>query len=51
MKDWVRGGNVLVIGSEQPWIEAILLEYGAANVTTLDYNEIVSKVDNVRNDL
>ena len=31
-----------------PWIEAMLLELGAANVTTLEYNEVESRVDNVR---
>ena len=31
-----------------PWIEAMLLELGAANVTTLEYNEVESRVDNLR---
>jgi hypothetical protein len=48
MREWVEGGHVLVVGSESPWIEAILVEMGAANVTTIDYNEISSRVDNVR---
>ena len=36
----VSGGNILVIGSQTPWIEAILLEKGANHVTTLDYGSI-----------
>ena len=32
---------------QSPWIEAMLLEIGAANVTTLEYNEIESKVDKI----
>ena len=33
----VKGGHILVIGSQDPWIEVILLEKGAKHVTTLDY--------------
>ena len=40
MLDEVRGGNVLVIGSQTPWIEAMLIELGAAKVTTVDYTPI-----------
>ena len=36
----VQGGHVLVIGSESPWIESILLELGAARITTLEYTKI-----------
>ena len=36
----VNGGHVLVIGSQLPWIEALLLEKGANHVTTLDYATI-----------
>ncbi len=48
MLNWISGGHVLVIGSETPWIEAMLLELGAANVTTLDYNQVISEVPNIR---
>ncbi len=48
MAGWVSGGHVMVIGSQNPWIEAMLLEMGAANVTTLEYNKIVSRVPNLR---
>jgi hypothetical protein len=33
----VRGQRVAVIGSESPWIEFLLLEAGATEVTTLEY--------------
>jgi hypothetical protein len=39
----VRGKNVLVIGSENPWVEACVLNAGAAHVTTLEYGKIVSQ--------
>lgn len=38
----VQNQSVLVIGSESPWIEALALAAGAANVTTLEYGEIHS---------
>ena len=30
--------NILVIGSETPWIEAVLINEGAGSITTLEYN-------------
>ena len=41
-KDKVIGRRALVIGSVNPWIEAILLAFGAKHVTTLEYNKITS---------
>ena len=41
-KHKVMGKNALVIGSETPWVEAILLAVGAKHVTTLEYNRIKS---------
>ena len=38
----VQGKHVLVIGSEIPWVEACVLNAGAAYVTTLEYGKIVS---------
>ncbi|XP_061175920.1 uncharacterized protein LOC133184862 [Saccostrea echinata] len=38
----VKGGRVLVIGSESPWVEACVLEAGAKEVVTLEYGEIKS---------
>ena len=37
-----KGKSVLVIGSENPWVEAIILERGASHVYTLEYGEINS---------
>jgi hypothetical protein len=34
----IAGKRVAVIGSETPWIEAILCNLGAASVTTVEYN-------------
>lgn len=39
----VSGGHALVIGSENPWVEACVLSMGAAHVTTLEYGEISSE--------
>ena len=36
-----------VIGSEFPWIEAALLEFEAATVTTIEYNQITTDVPNL----
>lgn len=42
------GASVLVIGSENPWVEACVLNAGAALVTTLEYGEIVSEHPQVK---
>ena len=39
-KEAVKGKSVLVVGSETPWIESILLAIGANHVTTMEYNKI-----------
>ena len=39
----IKNGRVLVIGSEQPWVESCVLEAGAAHVVTLEYGSIVSE--------
>ena len=39
---FVRNGHVLVIGSENPWLEACALAAGARLVTTLEYGDITS---------
>ena len=41
-KHKVIGKNALVIGSNSPWLEAILLAVGAKHVTTVEYNRILS---------
>jgi len=43
----LKSGNVLVIGSEIPWVEACVLSSGAKHITTLEYGEIVSEHPNV----
>lgn len=35
-----RGARVLVVGSMEPWHEALCLAFGAAKVTTVDYNRL-----------
>ena len=39
----VEGKEVLVIGSESPWIEILALRNGAKHVTTLEYQKITSE--------
>jgi hypothetical protein len=39
----VKGGRVLVVGSENPWVEACVLQAGAKSVTTIEYGSIVSQ--------
>lgn len=39
----IKGRHVLVIGSERPWLEGMLLAFGARMVTTLEYGQIVSE--------
>jgi len=36
----VRGARCVVFGSMQPIVETLLLAYGAANVTTVEYNKL-----------
>ena len=37
------GGHALVIGTDRPWIEVLLLAEGARRVTTMEYGDIVSE--------
>ena len=39
----MKDKHVLVIGSQVPWIEMILLKKGARNVTTFDYVKMKSE--------
>ena len=43
-----RGKHVLVVGSQTPWVECILLNEGAAHVTTIGYGGLVSTHPRVR---
>jgi len=38
----MKGKRCLVIGSEKPWVEAVLLAAGASSVVTLEYGKIQS---------
>jgi hypothetical protein len=42
-KDIIRGKSGLVIGSENPWLESMLLEHGAQQITTLEFGKIESQ--------
>lgn len=42
MIEKVWNGNVLVVGSQTPWVEAIILEKGARHITTLEYGSVES---------
>ena len=44
----IQNGRVLVIGSENPWLEACLLEAGAREVVTLEYGRIISEHPKVK---
>ena len=39
----VKNGRVLVIGSENPWVEATVLSAGARSIVTLEYGKIISQ--------
>ena len=43
MEDVVADGHILVIGSQIPWVEAILLELGVRKITTVDYTPIINE--------
>ncbi|KAI8816567.1 uncharacterized protein EV422DRAFT_279048 [Fimicolochytrium jonesii] len=43
----IRGKRGLVIGSENPWLEALLLEYGARHISTLEFGEIKTDHPNI----
>jgi hypothetical protein len=38
----LKGTSVLVIGSQNPWVEACALSLGAAKITTIEYGAINS---------
>jgi hypothetical protein len=44
----VRNKNCAVIGTELPWIEAALIEYGASSITTIEYGSIDSTQVGIR---
>jgi hypothetical protein len=44
----IQNRHCIVIGSEFPWIEASLLEYGAQQVLTIEYGKIRSEVPELK---
>ncbi|CAI7934313.1 unnamed protein product [Closterium sp. NIES-54] len=44
----VKGQSVLVIGSQKPWLEAMLLAYKAGSITTVDFNKPVADYPGLR---
>ena len=44
----VQNGRVLVIGSENPWVEAAVLSVGASEVVTLEYGKIISEHPSIK---
>jgi hypothetical protein len=44
----LKDKDILVIGSERPWIEVICLHFGARHVTTLEYGNIASEHPQLR---
>lgn len=44
----IKNGRVMVIGSENPWVEACVLEAGAREVVTLEYGRIISQHPQVK---
>ena len=44
----MQTANVLVIGSENPWVEACVLAAGSTNITTLEYGRIDSRHPHVK---
>jgi hypothetical protein len=44
----MRDKSVLVIGSENPWVESICLLLGARSVTTLEYGRITTDVPQIK---
>lgn len=46
MKKWqieIQNKHILVVGSERPWLEGMLIGFGAKKVTTLEYGSIISE--------
>lgn len=41
-KDYVENKRGIVIGSEDPWVEAILLHHGARHILTVEFGRIAS---------
>jgi len=46
-KTYIEGRRGIVIGSEDPWVEAILLHYGAGKLLTVEFGKIISEHPNI----
>ena len=46
-KSYIEGRRGIVIGSEDPWVEAILLHHGAAKLLTVEFGKIVSEIPQI----
>jgi hypothetical protein len=46
--DSIKNKKIAVIGSQTPWIEAILVNYGAKEVTTVEYNVPICNHDIIK---
>lgn len=47
IQDKLVNRTVLVIGSEHPWVEALLLSLGVSHVKTLEYRPIISEHERI----
>lgn len=45
-----RGKTIAVVGSQTPWLEAILINHGASSVTTIEYNVPRSEHPSIKTD-
>lgn len=43
----VEGKHILVIGSQTPWVEVVLLSNGVGHITTMDYNPLRTDHPNI----
>eukprot|EP00933_Yihiella_yeosuensis_P026356 TRINITY_DN20442_c0_g1_i1.p1 TRINITY_DN20442_c0_g1~~TRINITY_DN20442_c0_g1_i1.p1 ORF type:complete len:423 (-),score=58.75 TRINITY_DN20442_c0_g1_i1:85-1353(-) len=46
-KKLLNGRQCLVLGSERPWLEALLLGHGVARVTVVEYRKLITNHPNV----
>jgi hypothetical protein len=46
--NFIKGKDVAVIGSQHPWVEAILYNSGAKSITTVEYNVPICKHDVIK---
>jgi len=44
----LKNKNILIIGSNEPWLEAIMLNFDVSNITTIDYNKLSYMNDKIK---